>query len=78
MARRIRAAVCSRPGGGLTVEELELADPGPDEVLTRIDAAGVCHSDYHYLTGDSLGITGQPWGLKLSGAASIEFVCWLG
>lgn len=52
MARRIRAAVCSRPGGGLTVEELELADPGPDEVLTRIDAAGVCHSDYHYLTGD--------------------------
>jgi Zn-dependent alcohol dehydrogenase len=52
MARRIRAAVCSRPGGALTVEELELADPGPDEVLTRIDAAGVCHSDYHYLTGD--------------------------
>ena len=52
MARRIRAAVCSQPGGGLTIEELELAGPRPDEVLVRIDAAGMCHSDYHYLAGD--------------------------
>ncbi len=36
----------------MEIEELDLADPGPDEVLVRIDAAGVCHSDYHYLTGD--------------------------
>jgi Zn-dependent alcohol dehydrogenase len=52
MTRRIRAAVLERPGGGLTIEELDLADPARDEVLVRIDAAGVCHSDYHYLTGD--------------------------
>jgi len=52
MARRIRAAVLERPGGELTIEELELADPRRDEVLVRIEAAGVCHSDYHYLTGD--------------------------
>jgi S-(hydroxymethyl)glutathione dehydrogenase/alcohol dehydrogenase len=48
----MRAAVCSAVNGGLVVEEVVLADPGPDEVLVRIDAAGVCHSDHHYLTGD--------------------------
>ena len=52
MTRRIRAAVLERPGAGLTIEALDLADPAHDEVLVRIDAAGVCHSDYHYLTGD--------------------------
>jgi S-(hydroxymethyl)glutathione dehydrogenase/alcohol dehydrogenase len=52
MTRRIRAAVLERPGARLAIEELDLADPAPDEVLVRIDAAGVCHSDYHYLTGD--------------------------
>ncbi|MFI5894925.1 zinc-binding dehydrogenase [Actinoplanes sp. NPDC051513] len=52
MTRRIRAAVLERTGGGLAIEELDLADPARDEVLVRIDAAGVCHSDYHYLTGD--------------------------
>jgi S-(hydroxymethyl)glutathione dehydrogenase/alcohol dehydrogenase len=48
----MRAAVCATPNGGMAVERLELAEPGPTEVLVRIDAAGVCHSDYHYLTGD--------------------------
>jgi Zn-dependent alcohol dehydrogenase len=52
MTRRIRAAVLEQPGAGLAIEELELADPAHDEVLVRIEAAGVCHSDYHYLTGD--------------------------
>jgi len=52
MTTRIRAAVLERPGAALAIEELDLADPARDEVLVRIDAAGVCHSDYHYLTGD--------------------------
>ena len=48
----MRAAVCGAVGGGMVVEDLTLAEPGPTEVLVRIDAAGVCHSDYHYLNGD--------------------------
>ena len=32
----------SRP---LSVEEVELAPPGPGELLVRIRAAGLCHSD---------------------------------
>lgn len=38
----------SRP---LTVERLELAGPGPGELLVRIEAAGLCHSDLSVVTG---------------------------
>jgi S-(hydroxymethyl)glutathione dehydrogenase/alcohol dehydrogenase len=34
------------------IEELELAEPRAREVRVRVDAVGVCHSDYHYMTGD--------------------------
>jgi Zn-dependent alcohol dehydrogenase len=48
----MKAAVLGAVHGGLVVEDVTLAEPGPTEVLVRIDAAGVCHSDYHYLVGD--------------------------
>ena len=38
-------------GGPLSVEEVELAPPGPGEVLVRLHASGVCHSDYNALDG---------------------------
>jgi alcohol dehydrogenase len=38
----------SRP---LTIEELELAPPGPGELLVRIRAAGLCHSDLSVIDG---------------------------
>jgi S-(hydroxymethyl)glutathione dehydrogenase/alcohol dehydrogenase len=34
------------------VEEVELDDPEPEEVLVRMGAAGLCHSDEHIVTGD--------------------------
>jgi alcohol dehydrogenase len=39
----------SRP---LSIEEVELAPPGPGEVLVRIRAAGLCHSDLSTINGD--------------------------
>jgi S-(hydroxymethyl)glutathione dehydrogenase / alcohol dehydrogenase len=42
-----RAAVLWERGQPLSVEEVELALPGPGEVLVEIKAAGVCHSDLH-------------------------------
>jgi Zn-dependent alcohol dehydrogenase len=51
----MKAAVCSTVGDGMVIEDVTLDDPGPTEVLVRIDAAGVCHSDYHYLSGDLPG-----------------------
>ncbi|MDP3892530.1 alcohol dehydrogenase catalytic domain-containing protein [Nocardioides sp.] len=36
----------------LTVSQLELAPPGPGEVLVRIEAAGLCHSDLSVVDGN--------------------------
>ena len=47
----MRAAVLREIGQPLTVEEVELADPGPGEVTIRIVASGVCHSDWNVITG---------------------------
>jgi alcohol dehydrogenase len=57
---KIRAAVLSQMGTPgpyaktrpLTVEELDLAPPGYGEVLVKIAAAGLCHSDLSVINGD--------------------------
>lgn len=48
---RTRAAVVHQVGGPIVVEELELSAPRAGEALVRILAAGVCHSDWHLVTG---------------------------
>lgn len=48
---RIKAAVFYQPHVPFSVEDLDLAEPGPGEVLVQIKAAGVCHSDWHLMTG---------------------------
>ncbi len=46
---RIQAAVL-RPGRGqLTIESLELEGPREDEVLVRLVASGICHTDLDFL-----------------------------
>ena len=39
------AAVAESAGSGFTIAEVQLDDPHPDEVLVRIVAAGLCHTD---------------------------------
>ena len=59
---RIRAAVLREVGAAvpysqsrpLGIETLELAPPGAGEVLVRITAAGLCHSDLSAINGDRL------------------------
>ena len=48
---KIAAAVLERTGGPLHVAELELAAPGAGEVLVRLHASGVCHSDQNAVDG---------------------------
>jgi len=43
-----RGVVVSEPGR-LDLEEIEVDPPGRDEVLVRLEATGVCHSDLHVL-----------------------------
>jgi Zn-dependent alcohol dehydrogenase len=46
-----RAAVCHRFGEPVTVDEVELAAPGEDEVRVRLEACAICHSDVAYAHG---------------------------
>ncbi len=43
--RVVRAAVVHEVGAPVVVEEIELAPTGPGDVLVRMAASGVCHSD---------------------------------
>jgi aryl-alcohol dehydrogenase len=45
---RIEAAVLRRPGRPLQIESLELEGPRDDEVLVRLHASGICHTDIDF------------------------------
>ncbi len=47
MSTKGRAAIFVEPRKPLVVDEVEFPDPGPDQVLVRIFASGVCHSQLH-------------------------------
>lgn len=45
----MKAAVLNSQPGKLDIEDVDIDDPGPREVLIRTVAAGLCHSDLHFL-----------------------------
>jgi NDMA-dependent alcohol dehydrogenase len=47
----MRAAVLRGVNEPFSVEDVELAQPGPGEVEVRLEASGVCHSDWNVVTG---------------------------
>ncbi len=66
----MKAAVLHAAGEPFVVEEVELAAPGPHEVRVRIDASGVCHSDWNAATGASA--TPLPAVLGHEGSGVVE------
>lgn len=52
MATVMRAAVAHAFGEPLTIDELPVPDPGPGEILVKVAATGVCHTDLHAVRGD--------------------------
>jgi Zn-dependent alcohol dehydrogenase len=52
MALSTRGLVFSRPGRPLEIENLVLDEPQGGEVLVRMVASGVCHSDLHVVDGE--------------------------
>ncbi len=46
---KTQAAIQLEPGGPMVVDEIELPDPGPTQVLVRQFASGICHSQLHEL-----------------------------
>ncbi|MDI5985869.1 alcohol dehydrogenase AdhP [Halomonas sp. M4R5S39] len=52
MDKTMKAAVVRQFGEPLAIEEVEVPRPGPGEVLVKIAASGVCHTDLHAAHGD--------------------------
>lgn len=48
----MRAARFERASCQLTVQDVPIPQPGPDEVLIRVEAAGICGSDVHMIKGE--------------------------
>src|SRR5918997_2980704 len=70
---KIRAAVLEEFGAPLEVQELELAEPKAGEVLVRLVACGVCHTDMYTASGvDPSGYA--PAVLGHEGAGVVEAV----
>jgi S-(hydroxymethyl)glutathione dehydrogenase/alcohol dehydrogenase len=47
----MKAAILHAPQPPLTIEEVDIANPGPQEVLVRTAVTGLCHSDLHFIDG---------------------------
>jgi alcohol dehydrogenase, propanol-preferring len=52
MDKTMKAAVVHGFGKPLTIEEVEVPCPGARDILVRIEACGVCHTDLHAAEGD--------------------------
>lgn len=47
----MKAAILHEVGQPLVIEDVSIDKPGPREVLVRTAAAGICHSDLHFIEG---------------------------
>jgi aryl-alcohol dehydrogenase len=69
---KVRAAVAYEGRDRFAIEELELSEPGPNDVLVRIAGVGLCHTDVKALER-SMGVP-KPVVLGHEGAGVVERV----
>ena len=67
---RIKAAICHRFGEPLSIEEIDIADPGPGEVMVDVKACAICHSDIFYAEGAWGGGLPAVYGHEAAGIVS--------
>jgi len=64
----MRAARYHGPGDSLRLEEVPIPEPGPGETLVRVKAAGICHTELHFLSGVlNLGVAPLTLGHEMAG-----------
>ena len=68
----VQAAVFEEIDQPLSIEEVELGEPGPKDLLVRVTASGVCHSDLSVLDG-TIPLK-KPAILGHEGAGLVEYV----
>ena len=68
MPETMRAARYHGPGDSLRLEEIPIPQPGAGEALVRVRAAGVCHTELHFLSGVlNLGVAPLTLGHEMAG-----------
>jgi len=73
MPTKARGALARVPGDPVVIEDIMIDDPGPNDVLVRILASGVCHTDLGLKSG-TYGTDGFPFLLGHEGAGVVEAV----
>jgi len=70
--QQVRGVVARSKGAPVSIETINVPDPGPGEAVVRVQACGVCHTDLHYREG---GINDEfPFLLGHEAAGVVESV----
>ena len=70
--QQVKAVVALSKGAPVTIETINVPDPGPGEAVVKVQACGVCHTDLHYREG---GINDEfPFLLGHEAAGVVESV----
>jgi S-(hydroxymethyl)mycothiol dehydrogenase len=70
--QQVKAVVARAKGQPVSIETINVPDPGPGEAVVKIQACGVCHTDLHYREG---GINDEfPFLLGHEAAGIVESV----
>lgn len=70
--QQVKGVVARAKGAPVSIETINVPDPGPGEALVKIQACGVCHTDLHYREG---GINDEfPFLLGHEAAGIVESV----
>jgi succinate semialdehyde reductase (NADPH) len=64
------AAVLESAPGGLRIEEIPVPEPGAGEVLVRVSACGVCHTDLHVMKAEVAFPMPAVMGHEISGTVA--------
>ena len=72
MPQTVQGVIARAKGADVELVDIVIPDPGPGEVVVKVDACGVCHTDLHYREG---GIGDEfPYLLGHEAAGTVEAV----
>src|SRR6188508_749015 len=66
----MRAAILESAPGGVHIEEIPMPEPGAGEILVRVSACGVCHTDLHVMKAEVAFPTPAVMGHEISGVVA--------
>src|SRR6187200_1901096 len=66
----MRAAILESAPGGVHIEEIPMPEPGAGEILVKVSACGVCHTDLHVMKAEVAFPTPAVMGHEISGVVA--------